>query len=68
VQTLESIKIPRWLGTKEHSTLELIGFSDASGRGQAAVIYGRIKNGESYKISLISARGNVSKSSTKAVI
>ncbi|XP_039951398.1 uncharacterized protein LOC120768688 [Bactrocera tryoni] len=60
LQTLERIKIPRWLGIREHAVLTLHGFCDASTKAYAAVIYLRntIANGGSHT-SLIVAKTRV---------
>lgn len=65
---LRQVSIPRWTGMVKGAKYELIGFSDGSGDGYAAVIYGRIKSGAEFIVRLIAARGRVTPLKTKANI
>ncbi|XP_013199061.2 uncharacterized protein LOC106141973 [Amyelois transitella] len=56
---INKIKIPRWLGTKAVSDIELHGFCDASQKAYACVIYCKIfKKGEP-KISLVAGKSKL---------
>ena len=68
LEQLESIRIPRWIGCYENTTLELIGFCDASKEGYAAVIYSRVKTNDSFYISLIAAKGRVTPLKNKQTV
>lgn len=68
VSCLNHIRIPRFLPNSEDNVIDLIGFADASTHAQAAVLYSRHKANEGYKVILLLARGNVSKSKTAAVM
>lgn len=65
---LKQIRIPRWSGNIAGSTIELIGFSDASGKGYAAVIYSRVLTEDGLIVQLIAARGRVTPLKTKEVL
>lgn len=56
---LRDVKIPRWTGSTRGSAMMLVGFSDASGDGYAAVIYSRVKINDEYVVRLIAAKGRV---------
>lgn len=48
------------------STIDLVGFSDASGSGYAAVIYSRMKTASGIATRLIASKGRVTPLKTKA--
>ena len=52
---LQQIKVPRWIQTTRNSQLELHGFSDASEKAYAAVIYAKIDS----SIILLTAKTKV---------
>lgn len=60
LKSLEEIRIPRWIGYRPTSTVELHGFSDASRLAYAAVVYARIitESGE-ILINLLQAKTKV---------
>lgn len=60
-ENLSEIKFSRWLGTNCDHSIELIGFSDASGTAKAAVIYSRVNIDGKYFINFVAAKGNVNK-------
>lgn len=43
IQSLAKIRVPRWLGVRNHSKMDLHGFADASEAAYCAVIYYRIE-------------------------
>lgn len=56
---LSDLRIPRWLKSEKNDRIELIGFSDASLKAYAAVIYMRVwKNGVP-NISLVTSKTRV---------
>lgn len=60
LSALESIKIARWIGVTEACKIEIHGFSDASTKAYAAVVYTRIEFTDgTIKISLISGKTKV---------
>jgi hypothetical protein len=65
---LQNIAIPRWTGSIKGSSIELIGFSDASKNGFAAVVYSRVATNCGIRVSLIGAKGRVTPLKTKANI
>jgi hypothetical protein len=67
-KNLKHIQIPRWIHADKTSSIELIGFCDASGKAKAGMVYVRIMTNEGYKVSLLQAKGNINKINTKAVI
>ncbi|XP_031342961.1 uncharacterized protein LOC116170598 [Photinus pyralis] len=56
---IESLAIPRCIYKTEISCATLIGFSDASNLGMAAVLYLRIKANGFYLVNLVSAKTKV---------
>lgn len=56
---LAEMEIPRWTGGANDNLPQLIGFSDASQDGIAAVIYSRIKKENEWKVTLIAAKAKV---------
>ena len=65
---ISQLRIPRWFLTNKDSFWELHGFSDASQRAYAAVIYLVYKyNSEVYKVFLISAKSKVAPVKTMAI-
>lgn len=52
MESIEQVRIPRWLGTTENVKIELYGFCDASQRGYGAVIYVRTETNQG-KIDVI---------------
>jgi hypothetical protein len=56
VKYLTDINIPRWKGTNQCSKLDLVGFSDASGSGYAAIIYSRVEIENEWVVRFIAAR------------
>jgi hypothetical protein len=66
IHELRSISIPRWTGNSYNSAIELIGFSDASKDGFAAVVYSRVKVSSGYLIRLVASKGRVTPLKTKA--
>ncbi|XP_051159293.1 uncharacterized protein LOC127280380 [Leptopilina boulardi] len=54
LNSIKSIKIPRWTGCKEGSQIEVHGFADASSRAYAAVVYIRVLNPHKSPILTIS--------------
>lgn len=64
--TLNTLRFPRWTGNDDPKKItELIGFSDASGNGYAAVIYSRVETNDGYTVRLIAAKGRVTPLKTK---
>lgn len=58
---VETLQIPRWINTYSNSTnIELHGFSDASEKAYAAVIYLKITNPDDPQVQLIIAKTRVS--------
>ncbi|XP_055922692.1 uncharacterized protein LOC129953468 isoform X1 [Eupeodes corollae] len=57
---LQTIKIPRWLGTISSSSIEIHGFSDASNNAYSAVLYCRTHrpNGQIF-VNIITAKTKV---------
>lgn len=54
---ISNISIPRWIGSKSFSKIELHVFSDASRRAMAAVIYARVINEDgSVNITLLASK------------
>jgi hypothetical protein len=68
IKCLTNIQIPRWIGTNKNTAIELVGFSDASGVGHAAVIYSRVKTPEGIITNLVAARGRVNPIKSQAAI
>ena len=57
---LETISIPRYIGQLKNSTsCELHGFSDASTRAYSAVVYLRVVNEDSVRVSLLISKTKV---------
>ncbi|XP_029159051.1 uncharacterized protein LOC114931247 [Nylanderia fulva] len=57
---LEKIRLPRWLHSNTpRSPVELHGFSDASERAYAAVVYSRVEDGGLPRINLVVAKSRV---------
>ncbi|XP_066590622.1 uncharacterized protein [Prorops nasuta] len=68
ISRISELSISRWLGTIDNSSCELHGFSDASMRAYAAVIYLRVIDKEgSCKISIIMAKSKVAPVKTKSI-
>lgn len=44
IESIEHVKIPRWVGSESGAKIELHGFSDASSKGSGVVIYVRTIN------------------------
>lgn len=63
---LREIRIPRWFGSSANAEMEIVGFSDASGDGCAAVVYSRIKMPNGILTRLIASKGRVTPLKTKA--
>lgn len=60
LNSLEKIKIPRWIGTEQSYEVQLHGFGDASNSAYAAVVYSRVILSDGSKvIRLISAKTKV---------
>lgn len=60
---IESIKIPRWIGSHKSKEFELHGFSDASEKAYAAVIYYRVKSLDGQiRCGILSSKSRVAKS------
>ncbi|XP_037921392.1 uncharacterized protein LOC119658198 [Hermetia illucens] len=69
LEYLNEIRVPRWSGhTSKDEKMELVGFSDASGDGYAAVIYSRRKIETGCLVRLIAARGRVTPLKTRSSI
>jgi hypothetical protein len=66
IHELRSISIPRWTENSYNSAIELIGFSDASIEGFAAVVYSRVKVSSGYLIWLVASKGRVTPLKIKA--
>ncbi|XP_043478500.1 uncharacterized protein LOC122508897 [Leptopilina heterotoma] len=65
---LSGIKIPRWLGSFSNSLIELHGFSDASTRAYAAVVYVRVlKYKEDGQVTLLAAKSKVAPIKTATI-
>ncbi|KAJ8724347.1 hypothetical protein PYW08_015821 [Mythimna loreyi] len=57
---LSKVKIPRWLGTRSESDIELHGFCDASKAAYSAVVYLRLVDStDKIKVSLLVAKTRV---------
>ena len=66
---LPSLAIDRWLGVVDTRSYEIHGFSDASSRAYAAVIYLRIDEGNSqFLISLLAAKTKVAPVKTVSIL
>ena len=60
IQQLDSIKVPRWVGQRDHVRLEMHGFSDASEQAYGAVIYVRTTNmAGNIKVALLCSKSKV---------
>ncbi|XP_029171327.1 uncharacterized protein LOC114940743 [Nylanderia fulva] len=58
--SLKEIRLPRWLHSNTpHSSVALHGFSDASERAYAAVVYSRVEDGGLPRINLVVAKRRV---------
>ncbi|XP_037047939.1 uncharacterized protein LOC119082532 [Bradysia coprophila] len=58
--SLEQVKLERWLGTSKTCKVELYGFSDASIKAYAAVVYSRVEYEDgTVKVSIISGKTKV---------
>jgi hypothetical protein len=58
IKNLKVCRIPRWIGG-DCQRIELIGFSDASINGFAAVVYARTLRNSERNVCLLAARGRV---------
>ncbi|KAH9638504.1 hypothetical protein HF086_007474 [Spodoptera exigua] len=56
IMVINEIEIPRWLQTRQHDTIELHGFSDASTKAYACVIYCRIKRDQDSSVVLVAGK------------
>ncbi|XP_011707035.1 PREDICTED: uncharacterized protein LOC105462207, partial [Wasmannia auropunctata] len=65
---LEAVGLPRWLGALVEDDVELHGFSDASERAYAAVVYTRVTRRDGgVLVSLLTARTKVAPVKTQSV-
>ncbi|XP_058802015.1 uncharacterized protein LOC131670431 [Phymastichus coffea] len=65
---LSSLSVPRWLGLSQRKSYEVHGFSDASKRAYAAVVYLRIDNGDgTFAVSLLAAKTKVAPVKTVSI-
>ena len=65
---LPSLSIKRWLGGTGTCSLQIHGFSDASSRAYAAVVYLRIDEGNgNFRVSLLSAKSKVAPVKTVSI-
>lgn len=53
---INEIEIPRWLQTRQYDTIELHGFSDASTKAYACVIYCKIKRDQDSSVVLVAGK------------
>ncbi|XP_058798035.1 uncharacterized protein LOC131668142 [Phymastichus coffea] len=68
LSTLHTLSINRWLGLFDQKPFEIHGFSDASSRAYAAVVYLRIDNGNgNYHVSLLTAKTKVAPVKTVSI-
>lgn len=59
LEDLNLIRVPRWLGTFSESYVELHGFSDASLKAYAAVIYARVVHNGEITVNLLLSKTKV---------
>ena len=59
LNSISDLRIPRWFSTNKSSTWELHGFSDASKRAYAAIIYLVNKDTQPHEVILITAKSKV---------
>ncbi|XP_043485904.1 uncharacterized protein LOC122513563 [Polistes fuscatus] len=66
--TLPSLSVGRWLGGTSNSYYQIHGFSDASSRAYAAVVYLRIDNGDGKcQVSLLASKSKVAPVKTVSI-
>lgn len=59
LKNIHLISINRWIGTVGNDNMQLHGFCDASEKGYGAVIYSRVREGETYRTEIIAAKSRV---------
>lgn len=59
LNSLSSIKIPRWIGTRNHDKIQYHGFADASQRAYAAVVYVRLEKDGDVQVHMLAAKTRV---------
>lgn len=59
LNNVKLISVNRWLGTKGQEVIQIHGFCDASEKGYGAVVYSRVREGESYRTELIASKSKV---------
>ncbi|XP_058799806.1 uncharacterized protein LOC131669141 [Phymastichus coffea] len=65
---LSSLSVPRWLGLSQRKSYEVHGFSDASKRAYAAVVYLLIDNDDgTFAVSLLAAKTKVAPVKTVSI-
>ena len=65
---LPSLTIDRWLGVAQSRSFEIHGFSDASSRAYAAVVYLRVDEGDGkFSVSLLAAKTKVAPVKTVSI-
>ena len=68
LSALPSLSVERWLGGTAECSYQIHGFSDASSRAYAALVYLRIKNGNgSFRVALLSAKSKVAPVKTVSI-
>ena len=68
LRSLSLLSVNRWLGTTSHKNVEIHGFSDASIRAYAAVVYLRIPNGDNtFQVSILAAKTKVAPVKTVSI-
>ncbi|KAG5667045.1 hypothetical protein PVAND_015046 [Polypedilum vanderplanki] len=65
INLLKEMKFPRWLGMVTGNVVDLIGFSDASKKAVAAVVYIRTKWGNEFKCHLVRAQAHTTPIATQ---